>query len=138
MAEITDREMKVLLKAQQGEMDAVPMYLALAEVVKVEKDAQTFRRLAAEEGHHAAVFKTLTRQTLQPRRLKAVMLPKLYKLLGKKRLYPLIAQGEYAAVKTYRSVVERFPETASVRDDEKRHGDTVMALLNSQENCDGM
>lgn len=133
MAEITDKEMKVLLKSQQGEVDAVPMYLALAEVVKDEKDARTFRQLAAEEGHHAAVFKSLTKQTLQPRRLKAVMLPKFYKMLGKKRLYPLIAQGEYAAVKTYQPVVERFPETASVRDDEKRHGDTVMALLNKVE-----
>ena len=129
MAEITDREMKVLLKSQQGEVDAVPMYLALAEVVKDEKDARTFRQLAAEEGHHAAVFKALTGQTLAPKRLKAIALPGLYRLLGRKRLYPLIAQGEYAAVKTYQSVVERFPETAGVRDDEKRHGDTVMALL---------
>lgn len=131
MTEITNKEMKVLLKSQQGEVDAVPMYLALAEVVKDEKDAQTFRQLAAEEGHHAAVFKSLTKQTLAPKRLKAFALPKLYKLLGKKRLYPLIAQGEYAAVKTYKPVVERFPETASVRDDEKRHGDTVMALLDN-------
>jgi len=131
MTEITNKEMKVLLKSQQGEVDAVSMYLALAEVVKDEKDAQTFRQLAAEEGHHAAVFKSLTKQTLAPKRLKAFALPKLYKLLGKKRLYPLIAQGEYAAVKTYKPVVERFPETASVRDDEKRHGDTVMALLDN-------
>lgn len=131
MADITDKEMKILLKSQQGEVDAVPIYLALAEVVEDEKDARTFRQLAAEEGHHAAVFKALTKQTLAPKRLKAFALPKLYKLLGKKRLYPLIAQGEYAAVKTYQPVVERFPETASVRDDEKRHGDTVMALLDN-------
>lgn len=133
MAEITDRDMKVLLKAQQGEMDAVPMYLALADAVADEQDARTFRQLAAEEGHHAAVFKALTNQTLQPKKLKAVALPLLYRLLGRKRLYPLIAQGEYAAVKTYQPVVERFPETSSVRDDEKRHGDTVMALLENVE-----
>ena len=133
MAEITDKEMKVLIKAQQGEMDAVPMYLALADAVKNKKDAQVFRQLAAEEGRHAAVFKALTKQTLQPKKMKAVALPLLYRLLGKKRLYPLIAQGEYAAVKTYQPVVERFPETASVRDDEKRHGDTVMALLENME-----
>lgn len=131
MAGITDKEMKILLKSQQGEVDAVPMYLALAEVVKDEKDVRTFRQLAAEEGHHAAVFKALTKQTLKPKKLKAVALPLLYRLLGRKRLYPLIAQGEYSAVKTYKPVVERFPETASVRDDEKRHGDTVMALLDN-------
>lgn len=132
MAEITDKEMKVLLKSQQGEADAVPMYLALAEVVKDERDARTFRQLAAEEGRHAAVFRALTKKVLAPKRFKAFALPRLYKLLGKKRLYPLIAQAEYAAVKTYQPVVERFPETASVRDDEKRHGDTVMALLDGK------
>ena len=78
------------------------MYLALAEVVEDEKDARTFRQLAAEEGHHAAVFKALTKQTLTPKKLKAVALPLLFRLLGRKRLYPLIVQGEYAAVPKYK------------------------------------
>lgn len=41
MAEITDREMRVLLKFQQGEVDATSMYLALAEGVEDERDART-------------------------------------------------------------------------------------------------
>ena len=57
---ITNDDMKVLLKAQQGELDAVLMYKALAKKVKRTKDAETFNRLAQEEGHHAAVFKNLT------------------------------------------------------------------------------
>lgn len=44
-------------------------------------------------------------------------------------LYPAIAQGEYAAVKTYAPVAEKFPEVKSVKNDEKRHGDTVKGLL---------
>ena len=44
-------------------------------------------------------------------------------------LYPAIAQGEYAAVKTYAPVAENFPEVESVKNDEKRHGDTVKGLL---------
>jgi hypothetical protein len=38
-------------------------------------------------------------------------------------------QGEYDAVKKYESVVPRFPETGSVKDDEQHHGDAVLALL---------
>ena len=120
---------KTLLKAQQGELDAVLMYNALADAVKDKNDADTFRRLAAEEGGHAAVFRKLTNRTLRPKKTMAVMLPLLYRVLGKKVLYPLIAKGEYSAEKTYAPVVERFPEVQSVKDDEKRHGDTVMALL---------
>lgn len=121
--------MKVLLKSQQGELDAVLMYKALAKKVKDPKDAETFDRLAVEEGHHAAVFRKLTNQVLKPKKTKAILLPLLYTILGRKRLYKMIAQGEYAAFETYQPVVDRFPEVESVKNDEKRHGDTVMQLL---------
>ncbi|MBE7005352.1 MAG: rubrerythrin [Ruminococcaceae bacterium] len=123
----TDR--KTLLKSQQGELDAVLMYNALADVVRDAEDAETFRVLAAEEGRHAAVFKGLTQQILTPKKTKAVLLPLLYKAIGKKRLYPLIAKGEYSAESAYAPVAEKYPEVQSVKADEKRHGDTVLALL---------
>ena len=123
------KERQTLLKAQQGELDAVLMYNALAKAVKEKSDAETFRRLAAEEGRHAAVFKNLTEQTLQPKKTLAILLPILYKLMGRKRLYPIIARFEYGAADTYAPVAERFPEVQSVKDDEKRHGDTVKGLL---------
>jgi rubrerythrin len=126
---ITAEEMKILLKSQQGEADAVLMYNALAKAVKDPADAETFRTLAAEEGHHASVFKGLTNQVLRPKKTLAFFLPKLYRIIGKKRLYPIIAKAEYAAEKNYEPVAQRFPEIQSVKDDEKRHGDTVMRLL---------
>ncbi len=123
------QDMKVLIKAQQGEMDAILMYEALAKVAKDEKDAETFRQLASEEGHHAAVFKGLTNQVVEAKKTKAVMLPILYRIIGKKRLYPLIAKGEYDAEKNYEPVVAKYPEVESVKNDEHRHGDMVLSLL---------
>lgn len=128
-AALTEAQRKTLLASQQGELDAVLMYKALARVVKDPADAETFRQLAAEEGGHAAVFRTLTREKLKPKRTKAIFLPLLYRVLGKKRVYPLIAQGEYSAVRKYEPVVEQFPQVESVKNDEQRHGDTVLALL---------
>lgn len=126
---MTSEEKAVLLKAQQGELDAVKMYNALAKAVKDARDAETFRRLAAKEGRHAAVFKALTSERLKPKGTKAILLPILYRVIGKKRLYPIIARGEYDAVKKYEPVAARFPEVESVKNDEQRHGDTVLALL---------
>lgn len=125
----SDKDRNILLKSQQGELDAVLMYQALAEVVKDTKDADTFRKLAAEEGHHAAVFHGLTNENLKPKKTLAILMPILYKIIGKKRLYPLIAKGEYAAAENYAPVVEKFPVIESVRKDETRHGDTVASLL---------
>ena len=126
---ITVEERKVLLKSQQGELDAVKMYNALAKVVKDSRDAETFRQLAAEEGHHAAVFKAMTNEVLKPKSTKAIVIPLLYRLVGKKKLYPIIARKEYDAVKKYEPVAARFPEVESVKNDEQRHGDTVLGLL---------
>ena len=126
---ITVEERKVLLKSQQGELDAVKMYNALAKVVKDPRDAETFRQLAAEEGRHAAVFKAMTNEVLKPKSTKAIVIPLLYRLVGKKKLYPIIARKEYDAVKKYEPVAARFPEVESVKNDEQRHGDTVLGLL---------
>ena len=134
MNPITDGEMKILLKAQQGELDAVLMYNALADTVKDPKDAETFRQLAKEEGGHAAVFRELSGTTLKERKTKAILVPLLYRCFGKKIVYPIIARKEYDAVKTYEPVVARFPSVQSVKDDEQRHGDTVKGLLDGTVN----
>jgi len=129
---ISKEERRILLKAQQGELDAVKMYNALAKTVKNAKDAEIFRQLAAEEGGHAAVFKAMTGEVLKPKSTKAILLPLLYKVIGKKKLYPMIAKGEYDAEKKYISVADRFPGVETVKKDEHRHGDMLMSLLSQQ------
>ena len=126
---MTQQQMKALLYAQQGELDAVAMYNALAKKAKDPKDAATFKQLAAEEGRHASVFHAYTTRVLKPNLTKAIALPILYTVLGRKRLYPIIAKGEYDAAKKYEALVNDFEEVKSVQADEKRHGDMMLALL---------
>ena len=126
---IIDRYMDELLYAQQGELDAVLMYNELAKKVKDEKDAATFRQLAAEEGRHASVFHAYTKKVLQPKKTKAIFVPLMCSLVGKKVLYPIIAKAEYDAAKKYIQLVSVFPDVESVMNDETRHGDTVKGLL---------
>lgn len=40
---------------------------------------------------------------------------------------------EDVAVKTYAPIAEKFPEVKIVKNDEKRHGDTVKGLLNKEQ-----
>lgn len=126
---ISDNDMKLLLKAQQGELDAVMMYNLLADTVKDKTDAETFRKLSAEEGRHAAVFKGMTGNVLKPKKALGIAVKTMYRLIGRKRLYPFIAKGEYDAAKTYAPLVKKFPEIESIMNDENRHGDTIRGLL---------
>ena len=126
---MTPKQYKELLRSQQGETNAVLMYKRLAQVVKTEREREAFLQLAREEGRHASVFHAYTKQTLKPQKTMSVILPLLYRLLGKKRLYRMIAKGEYDAAVGYEHLIADFPEVESVRNDEKRHGDLVSALL---------
>ena len=126
---MTPKQYKELLRSQQGETNAVLMYKRLAQVVKTEREREAFLQLAREEGRHASVFHAYTKQSLRPQKTMSVVLPLLYRLLGKKRLYRMIAKGEYDAAVGYEHLIADFPEVESVRNDEKRHGDIVSALL---------
>ena len=126
---MTEDQRKELLRSQQGELNAVLMYQRLAKVVKTEKERDTFLLLAKEEGRHASVFHAYTKEVLKPKKTMARIMPLLYHLLGRKRLYRMIAKGEYDAAVGYEHLIADFPEVENVRNDEKRHGDIVSALL---------
>lgn len=126
---MTQDQRKELLRSQQGELDAVLMYQRLAKVVKTEKERDAFLQLAKEEGRHASVFHAYTKEVLKPRKTMARIIPLLYHLIGRKRLYRIVAKGEYDAAVGYEHLIADFPEVESVRNDEKHHGDIVSSLL---------
>lgn len=126
---LTPEQMKTLLTAQQGEADAVMMYERLAAKVKEEKDAAAFRRLAGDEARHEAVFRKYTGQDVKANPAKAIFVPLMYKVLGRDKVYPIIAKGEYDAAEKYKHIVNDYPEVEEVMNDETHHGDAVMGLL---------
>lgn len=126
---ITEEQMKILRTAQQGEVDAVYMYERLVERVKKIPDKKAFQRLARDEARHAEVFRKYTKEDLKPNPAKGILIPLMYVLIGRKRLYPMIAKGEYDAAEKYRKIIRDFPEVEAVMNDETHHGDAVMGLL---------
>lgn len=132
MFSIAKKEMKALLRSQQGELDGVEIYKALAHAVKEQNDSETFLRLAADEGRHAAVFYRLSGKRLKPKRWKGKGVALAYRILGKQALYPIIANREYAAKNTYAPMVKLFPEVADIIKDETCHGDAVKNLLSAR------
>ena len=110
MLSITKKEMKALLHSQQGELDGVEIYKALARTVNEQKDCETFLQLAADEGRHAAVFYRLSGKRPKPKRWKGKGVAFAYRILGKTAIYPIIANREYAAKNNYASLAKRFPD----------------------------
>lgn len=134
--ELSTKQREELLKSQQAELDGMKTYLKLTATIRNKKDAETFRQLAADEGRHAAVFRKYTGEILTPKNIQANAVVVFYHLLGKKLLYPLISRFEYAAIPKYERMEKAFPEVETVKNDEKRHGDKVKALLDNGEDRD--
>ena len=128
-AGITMDQMDALITAQQGEEDAVYMYEQLAEVVRDEADREAFLRLAGDEKRHSDVFRKYTCMDVKANPAKGIFVPLMYRVLGKKKVYPIIAKGEYDAAEKYKHIIDDFPEVVEVMNDEVHHGDAVKALL---------
>lgn len=126
---ISPEQMKVLFGAQQGEEDAVLMYKKLADKVTDEADRKAFLRLADDEARHSSVFYKYTGKKLRANPAKSIVVPLLYKTLGREKAYPIIAKGEYDAAEKYKHIIADYPEVEEVMNDETHHGDAVMGLL---------
>ena len=126
---LTVEQMKGLQKAQRGELDAVWMYRRLAGKVADAEDREAFLRLADDEQRHADVFLNRTGKSVRANPAKAIFIPLMYKIIGKEKLYPIIADAEYKAASKYEHIISDFPEVQDVLDDEIKHGDAVKDLL---------
>lgn len=121
-------EQKVLLKSQQGELDAALMYQKVAEKISNPEVKKLVLKTASEEGRHAAVFFKLTGKRLKPKKFKSVIVPQLMRIIGKKKTFELMAKGEYNAVNKYATIVDKYPSVLSVQQEEKIHGDRMSEI----------
>ncbi len=119
---------KSLNKNQKGELDAVIMYRMLAKRMKTEKFAAAMERLAGDEQRHADAFKKLTGDTVKSSKLQGIAVCAVYRIIGRKKLFKLMAKFEYAALEGYKKFIPDFPELESVRLDEGKHGDALISL----------
>lgn len=128
MKTITEKD---LLKAQQGEIDAVIVYKKIAErVAKDNPEAfETFQKLAADEGRHASMLHKITKKVCRPKNTLANIVICLSYIIGKKRTLKFLAKTEHKALETYKPFVAQYPELESMRLDEGRHGDTLDKLI---------
>lgn len=126
---MTGEQKKILLKTQQGELDAVKLYKRLAEIVKHEKGKKLFLEIAADEGRHAAVLKSYTNITLKPKGIKATVVVLLYNLIGHNFVMGLLQKGELKSIIVYRALVGDFPKIQEIIDDEARHAEIAKSLL---------
>jgi rubrerythrin len=127
--EITNKEKEQLIKAQQGELDAVILYRKLSETVRKTNVKETLLKIAADEGKHAGILRKYTGEDLKPKNFKALIVTSIYKVFGLKFTFKLLEKGELKAAKEYATLVEKFPNIKQIIRDEELHGNLMGKLL---------
>ncbi|MDO5521892.1 MAG: ferritin family protein [bacterium] len=128
---MTKEVKKSLLKAQQGELDAVVLYRKLAGMIKNEEYKEKFLQVAADEGKHASILKEYTGEVLTPKNRKANLIATMYKVLGAKFTMKLLSNGELKSIDAYAPLVSEFPNIQTIMDDELKHSKVATDYLNS-------
>lgn len=126
--ELTEKERKVLIKAQQGEMDAVLMYNNLARVVETKAHKDQLKLMAAEEGKHASILKTYTGETLKPKAGKSMVILIILRVLGLKTVTKILSKNEFKAAEKYDPMTEKFKKLKELASDERKHGAQILKL----------
>ena len=123
--EMTGKEKKQLIKAQQGELDAVILYRKLAELTSETKNKALFLKIASDEGKHAGILRKYTGENLESKNLKSLIVTGIYGIFGIKIMLKILAKGEFEAAKKYSSLATKFPDIQVIIKDENLHGELM-------------
>lgn len=118
-----------LMKAQQGEIDAVILYRKLADLVKDTECSKKLFKIAADEGKHAAILRRYTGQVLKANERKSLAVVIMYKLFGLNFVLKVLSRGEFKSAKEYSLLVEDFPNIKEIVEDEALHGELMRSML---------
>ena len=124
--------MRVLLFLQQGELTEHRIYSFLASRVKDEHNSNVLRRIADEELRHAKIWQKLTGKEVKINRIKLWFYSFMAIILGYTFVLKKMEKGEDKATKAYRSLIAEVPQAKQISEDEDRHEQQLLAMLDEE------
>ncbi len=124
-------ETPALLKLQRAELSECIVYERLAKLTSNPHNAAIIARIAKEERGHHEVWKSITKQEVQPDRLKIAIYTTIARIFGLSFGLKLMEQGEGNAQATYGNLVATYPALAKVVEEEHAHEQELLSLINT-------
>jgi len=117
---------------QANELTEHLVYASIARRMKDTHNKNILETIAKEELRHALIWENLTGEKVKPHRIKAMYLNLLSIILGFTFVLKKMESGEDAAFDTYKSFVEEIPEAQKIAEDEDRHEQQLIAMLDEE------
>ena len=130
--EALEHIMKQIYTAQKNEITEYHIYSNIAKLVKDKKNTKVLLDIANEELRHAKFWKTITKKDIKPDRWKIFKFTLIARFLGYTFAIKLMEKGEEQAQVNYREISEYIPEAEQIADEEEKHENELIALLDEE------
>ena len=117
---------------QQNEVTEAEVYRRIAAHTKDAGNRETLLRISQEEAHHAEVWQRYTDETMQPERGKVARYALIARVFGFTFAVKLMERGEEKAQVSYDELAKEAPEALKIRDDEERHEQALLSMLDEE------
>ena len=132
MANISEKNMKLIRKMQQSELTESVIYAKIANFAKGEENKKTLQRLSQEERAHYEIWKRYTGLEMKPEGRKVFWYTLMARVLGFTFAVKLMERGEEAAQDEYESLAEEVPESVHIRQQEVEHENALLGMLDEE------
>jgi Uncharacterized membrane protein len=129
---ISPATLKKLESFQQNEITEAAIYRKIAARIKDENNKNALLRIADEEERHAAIWAGYTGKVLKAEKRKVRRMSFISRLFGFTFALRKMENGEDNATQTYASIALEVPEAIRIAEDEKKHEDSLLGMLDEE------
>ena len=127
------RENKKILRAQLvNELTESEIYSRLAALQKDEKNRQILEQIARDEASHAHMIAEILGEEGTVKKSAVARVVFNARVFGLTFSLKLMEKGENTASKTYKAILDEFPQLAKIAEDEDRHEHELIGVLGDE------
>lgn len=127
------RDHRKILQAQlANELTESEIYSRLAALQTDEKNRRILELIAKDEASHARIIADILGEEGSVDRFALARVVFNARVFGLTFSLKLMEKGENAASKTYKAVLEEFPQLAKIAEDEDRHENELIGILGDE------
>ena len=127
------RDHRKILQAQlANELTESEIYSRLAALQTDEKNRRILELIAKDEASHARIIADILGEEGSVDRFALARVVLNARVFGLTFSLKLMEKGENAASKTYKAVLEEFPQLAKIAEDEDRHENELIGILGDE------
>jgi vacuolar iron transporter family protein len=123
---------KKLLEFQRSERTEALVYDRLAKMAKLPHNREVLLKIANEERGHAKIWEDLAGEYVGPNRFRVWKWTWITQIFGLTFGVRFMERGEEQAQKTYKEIIPHCPEAQRIMEDEERHEQELIELLNEK------